>query len=185
MAAKKTTSKREKEIQREKEIKCEIKSLIDKYGYNEQVLSDFAKFVLYGNQALTLPELKQAIYQHFNVKDTTNLKKSGMFQMATSSMGKFNLAKKDGWESLYRKFIGILPHEKNETGRTCINGINIFKYNMPWKVFDLDPETSNIDDIKLSYRNLSKIYHPDNPQTGDAEVFHRLTIFYESLTERF
>jgi len=56
---------------------------------------------------------------------------------------------------------------------------------MPWKVFDLDPETSNIDDIKLSYRNLSKIYHPDYPQTGDAEVFHRLTIFYKSLTERF
>jgi DnaJ-class molecular chaperone len=40
------------------------------------------------------------------------------------------------------------------------------------------------DDIRSAYHGLSKIYHPNNPKTGDAAIFNRLTIFYESLTDR-
>jgi hypothetical protein len=105
--------------------------------------------------------------------------------MATSGIGKIDLSKKEGWEILYRKFIGILPHETNEQGYGCINGINIFKYNMPWNVFGLDPQVATTEEVKDAYRKLSKIYHPDIPQTGDSKIFERLTIFYKSLTDRF
>jgi len=171
--------------QKEQEIQNEILRLGAKYDYDPTILQEFARFVLYGKQPLSLTELKQAIYDHFNVKTTPELRKVGMFTLAVSGMGKLNYSKTDTWEKFYRKFIGILPHEKNETGRGCINGINIFKYNMPWQIFGLDPQTASTEDVKASYRRLSKIYHPDNPETGDAEVFHKLTIFYESLTERF
>ena len=68
--------------------------------------------------------------------------------MASSSLGKINLGKKDGWEVLYRKFIGILPHERNQTAYGCINGIDIFKYDMPWQAFGLDPKVNSVDDVK-------------------------------------
>ncbi len=38
-------------------------------------------------------------------------------------------------------------------------------------VFELDPKTASKEDIKNAYYRLSKIYHPDNQETGDAEVF--------------
>jgi hypothetical protein len=134
---------------------------------------------------LTLPQLKASVFKHFGAKDLKVLKASGSFQMATSGMGKLDLSTKPAWESLYRKFIGILPGEENETGNGCVNGINIFKYDMPWKAFALDPQMATIEDIKVAYRNLSRIYHPDIPNTGNAEIFNRLNTFYRSLTERF
>ncbi len=176
-----------------KRVESEIERLTTEYGYSKAILQDFALFVLQKAPAqrkskpktLTLPQLKQTIYQHFDVKDTTALKKSGAFQMATSGLGKIDLSKKAGWELLYRKFIGILPGEENEQGYGCINGIDIFKYNLPWTVFGLDPENASTDDVKSAYRNLSKIYHPDIPKTGDARIFEKLTVFYKSLTDRF
>jgi hypothetical protein len=132
---------------------------------------------------LTTNEIKERIYKYFEVKDTNSLKESGLFQLATSSMGKLNFSKKETWENLYRKFIDILPHEQWETGYGCINGINIFNYNRPWQVFDLDPQKATIQDIKKAYYRLSKIYHPDNLETGDDKIFKRLTNYYKSLTE--
>lgn len=105
--------------------------------------------------------------------------------MATTSMGNLNLSKKAAWEALYRKVIGVLPEEKNAVGYGCINGIDIFKYDLPWQTFGLDRKTAGDEDIKSAYRDLSKIYHPDIPDTGDARIFNRLTIFYKSLSERF
>lgn len=134
---------------------------------------------------LTVKQIKQKIYDHFSVKDTKELKKSGAFQLATSGLGKINLSTKDDWEKLYRKLIGILPGEENEQGYGCVNGINIFKYDMPWKAFGLDPKVHSEKDVKAAYRELSKLYHSDNKKTGDAAVFNRLNIFYKSLTEKF
>ena len=176
-----------------KKIESEIRRLAEEYGYSESVLSEFALFVL-GKETtkskppkkeLSLTELKQAVYQYFQVKDTSALKKSGAFQMATSGMDKLDLSKKAGWEKLYRKLIGVLPTEENQEGYGCINGIDIFQYDLPWKAFGLDPKTSTTEDVKTAYRALSKIYHPDIPGTGDARIFDRLTVFYKSLTERF
>lgn len=134
-------------------------------------------------QHLNIDNLKQAIYNYFDVKDTKELKKSKRFQMATDGMEKLNLSQKESWKILYRKWIGILPDEQNEEGRGCINGIDIFKYSRPWQVFDLDPKTSSVEDVKRAYRRLSKIYHPDNSKTGDREIFERLEKMYRSLVE--
>ncbi len=176
-------------------IQNEIARIAELQSVNSIVLEEFAQFVIENHKKkpskkpakkpLTLAQLKLAVYQHFNVADTTTLKKSSSFQMATSGMEKLELGKKKGWEILYRKFIGVLPEEENETGDGCINGINIFKYDLPWRAFGLDPKAATTDEVKSAYRELSKIYHPDIPETGNAEVFNRLTMFYKSLTERF
>ncbi|HEY9858031.1 MAG TPA: J domain-containing protein [Candidatus Obscuribacterales bacterium] len=186
-----------------KRVESEIQRLVEEYGYSESALKNLVLLALEKEpvkdkkdsgtskkkattpKGLSLPELKQAIYQHFSVKDTTALKKSGTFQMATSGMDKLDLSKKAGWEDLYRKLIGVLPGEENEQGYGCVNGINILKYDLPWNAFGLDPKTAKTEDIKASYRDLSKIYHPDNTKTGDAQIFNRLTVFYKSLTEKF
>jgi hypothetical protein len=175
-------------------IQDEISRISELQGVNSAILEEFAQFVIENHKKklkppkvkpLTLAQLKAAVYEHFHEQDTTALKKSSSFQMATSGMGKLELGKKEGWEALYRKFIGVLPEESNETGEGCINGINIFKYDLPWRTFGLDSKTASTEDVKSAYRELSKIYHPDNSETGNAEVFNRLTIFYKSLTERF
>jgi hypothetical protein len=172
-------------------IENEIQRLVAENGYDIEILSAFATFVLQKEpskpkkKSLSLVDLKNAIYQHFQAKDTTALKKSSQFQMATSNLGKLNLAKKEGWEILYRKFVGILPGEDQKEGYGCINGIDIFQYSLPWRIFALDPKTATTEQIKTAYRSLSQIYHPDNREKGDARIFDRLTTFYKSLTESF
>ncbi len=156
------------------------------------ILEDFANFVIKNHKvkplkpstkpkALSLSQLKESVCKYFQVKGTPALKKDGSYQMATEGM-ELNLGLKESWEILYRKFIGLLPHEDGEKGADCINGINIFKYFMPWRVFDLNPSSASDQDIKMSYRNLSKIYHPDNPETGNARIFDRINSMYQSIT---
>jgi DnaJ domain len=163
---------------------------------NPTTLESFALFVIENHRKkiaipkppkvkkLTLAQIKAAVFEHFGVADTKQLKKSSTFMMATSGMS-FSLTGKEGWEALYRKFVGILPGEDGEKGHGCINGINIFKYTLPWRTFGLNPKTATTEDIKTAYRDLSKIYHPDTGATGDAQIFERLTVFYKSLTEQF
>lgn len=148
-------------------------------------LEQFALFVIENHKKkdpkpkpLTLTQLKEAIYQYFEVNDTTELKRSGSFKMATDGMD-LNLSQKESWERMYRKFIGILPGEDGEKGPDCINGINIFKYFHPWRVFGLDPKVATKDDIKRAYRELQKKYHPD--MGGDPRISERLTIMYKSI----
>jgi hypothetical protein len=141
--------------------------------------NDFSKSK--SEKSLKLAEIKEAIYKRFDVKDTEELKKSEQFKMATDGMGKLNLGKKETWEMLYRKWIDILPDEQNQEGYGCINGINIFDYFRPWQVFNLDSKTATKDDIKKSFYQLSKIYHPDNQKTGDRRIFERLDKMYKSI----
>ena len=173
-------------------MEAEIHRLVASYGSDAEILIRFASFILNPPKllkvkppkSLSLPQLKKVILEHFQVENLTALKKSANFQMATSGLGKLEFSKKEGWETIYRKLIGILPGEDSQTGDGCINGINIFKYDMPWKAFGLDPKTSTTDDIKAAYRQLCQIYHPDKP-TGNSSVFDRLTTFYKSLIETF
>jgi len=180
-------------------IRDEINRIVELRGLEVSSLEHFAQFVIENYKKkdpkpkpsktvkvkpLSLSQLKDCIYKHFRVSGTAELKKSGTFQMVTNGMEKVDLSKKDGWEKLYRTQIGVLPNEENEKGHGCINGINIFKYDLPWRVFALDPENSTSEDVKTAYRELSKTYHPDKP-SGDAEIFDRLTTFYKSLTEKF
>lgn len=183
-------------------IQDEITRLGDLHGVDRAVLEAFAKFVVENHKKkdvvvkspkdpvakvvkvkpLTLTQLKEPIYKEFAVKNTTELKKSGAFNMATNGITDLNLSVKDGWERLYRKFIGILPNEVNEQGYGCINGINIFNYWKPWEVLALNPKTATPQDIKNAYHALSKIYHPDVSITGDAAIFDRITTMYKSLS---
>jgi hypothetical protein len=196
------------------QISQEIARISDLYRIDAAVLEEFATYVLdhakatsksktpksktpkskptqpkpatqaKATKSLSLTQLKTSVLEHFGVADTKALKKSAKFVMSTSGMD-ISLTGKDGWGALYRKFIGILPGEENESGYGCINGIDIFKYSMPWKVLGLEPATASQEDIKTAYRNLSKVYHPDVPGSGDSRVFERLTQFYQSLTEQF
>ncbi|NEO87839.1 MAG: molecular chaperone DnaJ [Spirulina sp. SIO3F2] len=130
---------------------------------------------------LSMQALKQALYQEFEVSNTAELRKNGFFRGLTFNMGKFDFRFKNTWKRLYRKFIGILPDERHEQGYGCINGINIFNYFRPWDVFSLDSKTATVLEIRQAYHHLAKIYHPDNPSTGDRTVFERLEVMYRSL----
>lgn len=133
-------------------------------------------------QTLKIQQLKKAIYREFNTKNTAELINSGRFKLSVDGMEVMDLRRKKDWERLYRKFIGTLPSEVNQKGYGCINGIHIFNYYDPWGVFDLDPATATAEDIKATYRQLSKTYHPDNRETGDANIFNRINQMYRGLT---
>ncbi len=175
-------------------LQNEITRLAGIHGINTSVFEEFAQFAIANHKkkdpvikpvkvkSLALAQIKSAIYKYFSVKDTTELRKSGGFKMATDGMDALNLSVKDGWEKLYRKFVGILPSEENQTGYGCINGINVFNYFKPWQVFELDPQTATSPDIKNAYYRLSKIYHPDAQETGDARIFEAINIMYKSIS---
>lgn len=175
-------------------VLTEITRIAEASQLQASILEEFAHFVIDNYKKkdpkvtppkppkpLTLAKLKAAVYEYFGVKNTTELKKSGSFKMATDGMDSLNLSGKESWEILYRKFVGILPGEENQQGYGCINGINIFNYFKPWQAFGLDSQVATTEDIKKAYRDLSKIYHPDVPGTGDSKVFDRINTMYESI----
>ena len=169
-------------------IKNEIAQLSENQGISAKLLEEFSVFVIENYKKkppvikpLALTKIKAAVYEHFSVKNTTELKKSGAFKMATDGMDNLNLSLKEGWEKLYRKFVGILPGEENQQGYGCINGINIFNYFKPWQVFGLNAATATPEDVKAAYYNLSRIYHPDKP-TGNAQIFDRINMMYKSIS---
>lgn len=186
-------SKKETSINFNLEVQKEITRLAEIHSLNKSVFEEFAHFVINNHKKkdsllksskikpLTLAQIKSEIYKHFSVKNTVELKKSGAFKMATDGENTLNLKVKDGWEKLYRKFIGILPEEENQQDYGCINGINVFNYFKPWQVFNLDPQTATTQDIKNAYYKLSKIYHPDVSETGDAAIFECLNVMYKSI----
>ncbi|MEM1370202.1 MAG: J domain-containing protein [Cyanobacteria bacterium P01_H01_bin.15] len=165
-------------------IQQEIERIVQSGPMSAEVLAGFAEFVIENRikKRFTLQELKDAIYQYFEVNNTTQLRKSDRFKLAIIDHGKFNLSLKKTWESLYREFVGILPHEIDETGPECINGINVFKYFRPWEVFELNREAATLDDVKSAYHRLAKRYHPDNATTGNEKMFERINVMYRSLS---
>ena len=144
---------------------------------------------------LTIKEIRQAVFNRFNkgltlrselITNTKQLRSYGGFKMATDGMDieilDFRL--KQTWEMLYRKFVGTLPGEEYQEGYGCINGVNVFNYFHPWRVFNLDPKVATDEEIKKAYYRLSKIYHPDNRETGDSLVFQRINQMYRSIAAK-
>lgn len=178
------------------EIICqEIDRISQEKGIESSLLKEFANFVILnqktkitkkkisktkGAKPLSMAVIKKAVLDYFQVEDAKDLRKSSEFKLATENMN-LNFRQKESWETLYREFVGILPEEEGEEGVDCINGINIFKYFRPWRVFELNPKTATEKDIKSAYRELSKKYHPDNLQTGDARIFDRINVMYQSI----
>lgn len=180
-------------------INSEIARVADLTGVDATVLKEFAQFVIANHKksaatkpkakkpkvkTLTQTQIKAAVFKHFGVSGVPSLRKDPTFVMSTNNL-KVPLKSLEDWASLYRKFVGILPGEDCDEGTDCINGINIFKYTRPWRTFGLDPATATTEDIKTAYRKLSKVYHPDVASIGNARIFERLTVFYNSLTEKF
>jgi hypothetical protein len=188
------TSKEQTLVQLNSYLHNEASRLAEMHGISTSIFEEFARFVIENHKKkepvikppkikpLTLAQIKAAVYQNFSVKNTTELRKSGAFKMATDGMDIPSLSVKEDWEKLYRKFVGVLPGEENQQGYGCINGVNVFNYFKPWQVFDLDPQTATRKDIQNAYHKLSKIYHPDNSETGDAAIFDNLTIMYKSIS---
>ncbi len=51
-----------------------------------------------------------------------------------------------------------------------------------YEILNLDVSCSHTD-VKKNYRNLAKIYHPDNSKTGDRELFELISKAYECLND--
>lgn len=176
-------------------IQAELRRVLCLQEINQEILEEFARFVIANHKkkepkpvkakAMKPAEIKAAIFDYFGVGDkrtVTILRKNSRFLMETEGMDLPSLASAEGWKTLYREFVGYLPGEEFQTGYGCINGVNIFQYFRPWRVFGLDPATATNQDKKDAYYQLSKAYHPDNKETGDAKIFDLIKNMYTSIS---
>ena len=141
----------------------------------------FAEFIHgkpFPEPALTLPQLKAAVCGAFGCKTPAELRKSSEFNLAMAGRT-VNLKTKADWQALYREWVGVPQAERNCSGPTCINGIDVLENFRPWHVFSLDPTTATADDIKDAFRRLAKQHHPD--AGGDPRVIERLQEMRDSL----
>ncbi len=141
----------------------------------------FAEFIHgkpFPEPVLTLTQLKAEVCRVFGCTSATELRKSNEFKLAMAGRS-FNLKTKADWLKLYREWVGVPQAERNRTGATCINGIDVLENFRPWHVFGLDPASATSDDIKEAFRRLAKEHHPD--VGGDPRVMERLQKMRDSL----
>ena len=129
-------------------------------------------------KALSMAAMKKAVLEKFDCKTVTELRKNKTFAMAFTSQ-KVALKSTEDWKKQYRIWVAVPEDERNQTGATCINGIDVLENFRPWHVFDLNAETAKPEDIKESFRRLAKNHHPD--MGGDSRVFERLQKMRDSL----
>jgi hypothetical protein len=162
-------------------VQARITELLTAGPPDAAVLMAFAEWV-YGKPflepALNLTQLKEAVCQAFGCKTPAELRKSPEFKLAMAGRT-VNLKTKADWQALYREWVGVPKAERNRTGPTCINGIDVLENFRPWHVFELDPTTATANDIKDAFRRLAKLHHPD--AGGDPRVIERLQEMRDSL----
>ena len=129
-------------------------------------------------KALTATAMRKAIFEKFECKTVTELRKNKTFSMAFTGE-KVGLKTTEDWRVQYRKWIAVPEDERGQKGPACINGIDVLENFRPWHVFGLDSSKATREDIKESYRQLVKTHHPD--MGGDARVFERLQKMRDSL----
>ncbi|MCS5690583.1 J domain-containing protein [Cyanobium sp. FGCU-6] len=141
----------------------------------------FAEFIHgkpFPEPVLTLSQLKAEVCRAFGCTSATELRKSNEFNLAMSDRS-INLKTKADWLKLYREWVGVPPAERNRSGPTSINGIDVLENFRPWHVFGLEPATATADQIKEAFRRLAKEHHPD--VGGDPRVMERLQKMRDSL----
>ena len=129
-------------------------------------------------KAMTMAAAKKAVLSNFGCKTVIELRKNKNFTMSMTGET-IALKSKADWMKLYRRWIGVPPEERDQTGSNCINGINVLENFRPWHVFGLDSKTASKDDVKNAFRDLAKIHHPD--VGGDKQVFERIQKMRDSL----
>ncbi len=129
-------------------------------------------------KAVTMTTAKKAVLDKFACKNVTELRKSKTFVMSMTGE-EISLKTKDDWMKLYRRWVAVPEDERNKSGPTCINGIDVLENFRPWHVFGLDPKNATAEDVKASFRDLVKVHHPD--AGGDPRVFERLQKMRDSV----
>lgn len=93
------------------------------------------------------------------------------------NINEFCYSIKNKYNENYKKY-----KYQNERRTKYKNDINNFVYNNdPLKIFKLN-KNFTMEELKISYRNLARIYHPDKPQ-GDSNKFKYITQAYLTLME--
>jgi hypothetical protein len=141
----------------------------------------FAEFIHgkpFPEPVLTLPQLKSEVCRAFGCENVKELRKSSEFNLAMAGHS-VALKTKADWQKLYREWVGVPQAERNRSGPTCINGIDVLENFRPWHVFGLEPSTATADDIREAFRRLAKEHHPD--VGGDPRVMERLQKMRDSL----
>jgi len=129
-------------------------------------------------KAMTMATAKKAVLSNFGCKTITELKKNKNFLMSMTGE-EISLKTKADWMKLYRRWVGVPIEEREMTGPTCINGIDVLENFRPWHVFGLNSKTASKEDVKTSFRNLAKVHHPD--LGGNPRVFERLQKMRDSV----
>ena len=163
------------------QVKAKIYELVKEYDYDEKVLLSFAEFVNGGAFKPVEPsmqDLKNAVIKAFECSSYQSLKQNGIFKLFVQEH-KLKMNNKEAWLKVYRKFVGLPDSERNSIGATAINGVDVLRNFLPWKVFDLDPKAATAEDIKTAFNQLAKEHHPDHG--GDADVFEKLKTMRDSL----
>jgi hypothetical protein len=179
--AKKSTSSSRKKRPNINQVRAKIRAIAAEHRYDEIVLLDLAEFVNGGKfkpVELSMQELKNAVISKFGCSSYQQLKKDSSFQLYVEEHG-LKMNQKKSWLKVYRKFVGLPESERNAINSTSINGVDVLKNFLPWKVFDLDPQQASKEDIKSVFNRLAKEYHPDHG--GNSDVFEQLKIMRDSL----
>ncbi|MFN4867342.1 MAG: J domain-containing protein [Cyanobium sp.] len=162
-------------------VQDRIQALLSEGPPDEAALLAFAEWIHgkpFAEPVLTLPQLKAAVCAVFGCSTPAELRQSNEFALAVAGRT-INLKTKADWQKLYREWVGVPAAERNRSGNTCINGIDVLENFRPWHVFGLEPATATADDIKEAFRRLAKDHHPD--VGGDPRVMERLQKMRDSL----
>lgn len=163
------------------QVRTKIRELAKEHQYDEQVLFSLAEFVNGGTFKAVEPslqELKDAVIAAFDCSSYAELKKNGSFQLFIQDHN-LKMTTKTAWLKVYRRFVGLPESERDAIGNTSINGVDVLRNFLPWKVFNLNPEAASAQDIKTAFNKLAKEHHPDHG--GDAAIFERLKVMRDSL----
>jgi len=163
------------------QVRKEIRRIATEYEYDEAVLYTFAEYINGGTFNEVKPsrdELKEIVIHSFGYKTYQELKKDSNFNLFKVD-NNLNMNTTEAWLKVHRRFVGIPDHEKDSIGETSINGVDVLRNFLPWKVFNLDPKNATVSDIKSSFNELAKIHHPD--YGGNPEVFNQLKLMRDSI----